>query len=1083
MNGWSDLGTPSPHEGSFCLRKATASRFATGDSLVLQPKVRQGGKYMARVFGFDIGTTSIGFAAIDFDPEQSTGRILRLGVRIFPEARDPDGTPLNQTRRAKRMVRRQLRRRKERRRDLNTALAEAGMLPAYGDQAAWCKAMLDDPYKLRKRGLTEKLSLSEFGRALYHLAKRRHFKGRDLEDAAASSLEEKPDEKAAKSGREATLAALKSHNQMLGAWLADQPVGTRKRGHHATRDVVEMEFQRLWDVQAGFHTVLTNAALRDGIARSIFAQRPVFWRLNTLGECPLEPGAALCPKGAWVSQQRRMLEKLNNLAIAGGNNRFLDAQERVAILAKLQTQASMGWGSVRKALDPVFKQRGESARSIRFNLEIGGEKTLLGNRLEQKLADIFGAGWSDHPAKDRLRSEIATLLWQSDYGKIAEQRVVILPESERQKRRGALKNRLIDEFALSSETAAALTSLTLPTGWEPYSTVALERILPKLEQGIRFGDLINGREPEYQAWRDSTFPNRSQPTGEVKDKLPSPTDKDESRRIARLRNPTVIRVQNELRKVVNNLISLFGKPDLIRIELARAVGKSKRERDEMKVELRKQEKRRNDARKDLQSKGIAEPSHKDIEKWLLWKESQERCLYTDDSISFDALFRDNRFQVEHIWPRSISLDDSFRNKTLCRIDVNIAKGNKTPFQYFAGQPDEWDRIKDRLDKLIEAKTMRPGKVKHFLAETIPDDFVARQMVDTGYAARQAMAQLRRLWPDVGPEAPVTVQAVSGRVTAQLRKRWGLNNILSKDGEKTRADHRHHAIDALTVACAHGGYAQQLAIYFKADREGRSPNLPEPWQNIRRDAEATIADIIVSHRVRKKVSGSLHKETIYGDTGQHDAASGSYRLFVTRKNLSTMTKSEIFSDDPEVGIVDPVVRRIVQEWVIGHGGDPKKAFDSYPRISKNGPEIRKARLTVKQQLALMAPVSTGYADLGSNHHIAIYRKKDGKVVSEVVSLFEAMRRLARREPVVRRARDDDGEFLMSLSPGDTIYFGDGEKKGYWVVQGVWASGQIVLWSMLDATGDTVFRPNPTSILKGGAIKVSVDPIGRIYPSRD
>ena len=71
---------------------------------------------MALVFGLDIGTTSIGFAVADHDHNGAMGEILRLGVRIFPEARDPKGAPLNQERRAARMRRRQLRRRRERRR-------------------------------------------------------------------------------------------------------------------------------------------------------------------------------------------------------------------------------------------------------------------------------------------------------------------------------------------------------------------------------------------------------------------------------------------------------------------------------------------------------------------------------------------------------------------------------------------------------------------------------------------------------------------------------------------------------------------------------------------------------------------------------------------------------------------------------------------------------------------------------------------------------------------------------------------------------------------------------------------------------
>jgi CRISPR-associated endonuclease Csn1 len=71
--------------------------------------------------------------------------------------------------------------------------------------------------------------------------------------------------------------------------------------------------------------------------------------------------------------------------------------------------------------------------------------------------------------------------------------------------------------------------------------------------------------------------------------LPSPTKKypKETKRIASLRNPTVVRVQNELRKVVNNLLSVYSRPDLIRVELARQVGKSKREREEIQAGRRR----------------------------------------------------------------------------------------------------------------------------------------------------------------------------------------------------------------------------------------------------------------------------------------------------------------------------------------------------------------------------------------------------------------------------------------------------------------------------------------------------------------
>lgn len=107
------------------------------------------------VFGFDIGTTSIGSAVVRMDSTAGTGDIIHLGVRIFPEARDPDGIPLNQERRKRRMMRRQLRRRRTRRRDLNQFLREAGLLPDFSKAAGseWAQAthsrMLGSLNKLR----------------------------------------------------------------------------------------------------------------------------------------------------------------------------------------------------------------------------------------------------------------------------------------------------------------------------------------------------------------------------------------------------------------------------------------------------------------------------------------------------------------------------------------------------------------------------------------------------------------------------------------------------------------------------------------------------------------------------------------------------------------------------------------------------------------------------------------------------------------------------------------------------------------------------------------------------------------------
>ncbi|MFN3370900.1 MAG: type II CRISPR RNA-guided endonuclease Cas9 [Sphingomonadaceae bacterium] len=1040
------------------------------------------------VFGFDIGTTSIGWAVVRMDSASGAGEILRMGIRIFPEARDPDGIPLNQERRRRRMMRRQLRRRRTRRHDLNMLLSEAGLLPPFSKEkgSSWAAAMAQDPWGIRKRALSEPLAPHDLGRALYHLAQRRHFRGRDLEvslEEAGESDEQSAEEKKAASQRDKDRAALNASGQTLGAFLARIPDrDERRRGHHFAREDVVAEFRAILEAQRPHHPRLADPAFAACLEQTIFDQKPVFWRKATLGACRFMPNADLAASASWIAQERRMLEKLNNLRIEEGNGRPLDDQERAAILALLRKQDSVSWSGIHRHLK-LYWRRNDMPEKPSFNLQRGGEKGLVGNRLENRLAAIMGDRWEAEPAlRDRLRREIHARLYKADYGEIGG-RIVIRREAERRVERQKARDALKADFALTDEQADRLASLTFAPGWEPFSVQALEAFLPRLQQGAVFSTLLHG--PEEEEWRATTFPNRVQPTGSWVNRLPTPgNSREEIERQKAIRNPTVLRVQNELRKVVNNLIDVFGRPDRIRVEVAREVGKSARERAEELKRNRDRERVRKEAIADLQSKGIAEPARADIEKWLLWQECNRQCPYTGQMIDFAALFDHGEFQVEHIWPRWRSLDDSFANKTLCHRDFNQRKSNRTPFEVFEHDAGEWEAALTR----VRAFAGPPGRVaikaRRFAATEIPADFAARQLTDTGYAARQAVGFLKMLFPDLGQEGEVRVATLSGRVTAELRRRWGLNNILSDDGEKTRADHRHHAIDALVAALAHPGYTQRLANWFQQKDDPLRPAPPAldpPFADIRTQAEQKVADIVVSHRVRRKVSGPLHKDTTYGDAGPAEGTGGiAYRWFVTRKPVEALTRSLLADDE---AWPDAHVRERVRAWVEAHGGDPKKAFvNGYPTVSDGGAPIRKVRIRVKQQAKLMAKLRNGYADLGNNHHAAVFRHPDGRVETEIVSLFEAADRLRRRQPVVRKELDG-APLVMSLAQGDALQFPDGKLAGLWIVQGVWASGQIVLWRAEDARGGSVFRPTAASILKSGGRKVAVDPIGRIHPARD
>ena len=92
-----------------------------------------------------------------------------------------------------------------------------------------------------------------------------------------------------------------------------------------------------------------------------------------------------------------------------------------------------------------------------------------------------------------------------------------------------------------------------------------------------------------------------------------------------------------LRKVTNNLLGLYGKPDKVKVELLRDLKMSSAGRRDYQTRIKKQENERKKAKEDLELNGILDPDRKTIEKWLLWKESGKECIYTEKPIGFEAL--------------------------------------------------------------------------------------------------------------------------------------------------------------------------------------------------------------------------------------------------------------------------------------------------------------------------------------------------------------------------------------------------------------------------------------------------------------
>lgn len=852
----------------------------------------------------------------------------------------------------------------------------------------------------------------------------------------------------------------------LGQYLHQPSDKAPPRRRYLGRDMVTAEFDRLWAAQALYHTAMTEE-LRSQLWSAAFYRRPIYWRLDTLGRCRFVPGSPLCGTGSWIGQQSIMLEKLNSLRLAGGNARELDESERAKALELFSTQRSVTFGGLRKALR---LRKGQT-----FNFEVGGRDKLPGNATEAALIKIFGPAWDTmrDALKDRIRREIYDRVRDVYYARKGEHRIEIRTPEEVAVRRTALIATLQSDYELSDTIAEALADISLPGGWRRVSVGAVEAMLPWLEAGETYSRAVE------EAFGVS---HSAEPAAEMSlAKLPSrPEDMPD------IRNPTVNRALNEVRKVVNNLLAHYGRPALIRVELARDLRLPKRDREAVDRKNQERNRERKKAAERLEECGIRDPDRTTVEKYLLWKETQETCPYTGKKIGFDQVFRTGEYEVEHIVPRSRPpFDNSFANKTLCEKQINIEKGDRTPFGYYRNRPEEWAKVKIIAQNVL--KNANPAKYARFVREDLPDaDALAeRQLRDTAYIAVATRDFLKQL--DGRPNPALQVETSNGRVTAQLRDLWGLNRILGDTGEKNRADHRHHAIDAAAVAMATPAIVKRLSDHYKMERRAARDDFPAPWPGFHHGVKQAASGVVVSHRTRRKVSGALHKQTNYGDTLDNIVTKGiTYRLFVTRKPLDeTITQSQIAM------IRDDTVRKIVEDHIASHGATIKKAFPPYPKLpdGKGGwREIRKVRILIKQQMDLMVPLNSrtrAYADQGDNHHVEIFRSRDGTVRQETVSLFEAARRLSAGQMVIRRQSDQGDRLVMSLGPGDMLEFpGIGDQPpSYRVVTSVWAAGPIVLEDHTTADGTVWKRPSGASVLKAGARKVSVDPIGRVRPAND
>ncbi|MCC7087107.1 MAG: type II CRISPR RNA-guided endonuclease Cas9 [Pirellulales bacterium] len=1045
-----------------------------------------------RILALDTGPTAIGGALIDIE----RNAIRSCLVRVFPEGVDRDQQggeqSKSQSRRDARGMRRQIRRRALRKRLIRRELQNIGLLPK--DSAELTKLFADkrsNPYDLRAVALQRRLEEPELGRVFYHLVTRRGFLSNRKTDKARDTqgmLQEIGELNTTLAKRGEVLGHYLSqlHTQFDHRTSRDQD---RVRHRHTQRSMYEAEFDAIWKKQREFYPDLLTDSLKYGVVGKqefptvpksrrdgltplqlygvyglIFFQRKMYWPKSVIGQCDLtdecEPEKRCkrkrCHRADRASQEFRILQEVNNLKVLDSRGeRWLDDEERQKIFNALMATKMQTFDALRKKLSFLD--------DMTFNLERGGRNKLKGHETDAAMSSNKGVGkrWRKLPddAKDRI-VDICVYETQEDIA----------------------LHKLVDECGLTPEEAERASRLNLPDGYMNFCREAIQRLVPHLRRGLH----LMADDARNSALHAAGYLRPDQRAINVQEFLPPPPD---------LPNPIVRQAVIEVRKVVNAVIREYGKPDAIHIELAREAKKSAEERREIRLDNLMRERRREQFAERLADEYGIKPTRANINRYVLWDEQGGDCIYCGEKISQVQLFSGD-VDVDHILPRWRSLDDSMTNKVICHRRCNNEKKDRTA--------REWLETTDRprYEKMLQIARRLDYRKRQKLQQLDIDldDFVQRQLRDTTYIARCVKEYLECLGlPVVCPR---------GGMTKDLRHWWGLNNILDPEklGRKNRADHRHHAIDAIVVALTDHSRLHALA-------NSRGDNMPPPWPGFLNDARMAVLGINVSHRAQRKTSGALHEATIYGPTQKIDEnvsdgetqprpwAKGwveDRKTFVRRKEVTKIKNAKHLEK-----VRDAAIRESLEEHLRKLGVDPygSKQYptdsfkgDNRPHM-ESGVPIKRVRMLEESETfrRVSNRRKTQFVKPGNNHHIIYWAEGEGeneKWSAEVIPMWDAANRVRMgRQPIDRRPPKGK-RFVISLSNGEMFQLiGEKDQVLLCVVRKMDQRSKRVYYKLHTDARETeeVDKDNlylsPKQMQLRGAKKVTVDPLGEIRWAND
>ncbi len=996
----------------------------------------------------DLGSTSLGWSMLRLSPQNEPCAVIKAGVRIFSDGRNPkDGSSLAVSRREARAMRRRRDRLLKRKARMMKTLLVHGFFPQ--DESARKALELLEPLALRAKGLGQALHPAEFARALFHINQRRGFKSNRKTDKKEN------DSSALKTAIGQLREAMQTTGcRTVGEWLFARhqnglPIRARYRENRITRDdgknkveksydlyidraMIEAEFDALWAKQAELNPMQFHEAARAELKDCLLHQRPL--KPVKPGRCTLMPEEERAPLALPSQQSFRIYQEVNNLRLIreGLTEEPLTKAQRDQIVQALESKSKVTFAQIKKLL----------GLSGQFNLEDDKRTELKGNASSATLGknEHFGAAWADMDTAQQDRT-VMQLLTEENEAKLIQW--------------------LQTHTGVDEITAERIANAALPEGYGSLSSKALDKILPALQR-----EVITYDKAVIAAGFDHHSHISHAATGEILPTLPyygeylqrhvgfgsgKPEDSPE-KRYGKIANPTVHIGLNQVRTVVNALIKRYGHPNEVIVEVARDLKQSQEQRKE--EQKRQADNQRRNERMREQIAGLLNTSPErvrttDLHKMILWEElnrdnaADRRCPYSGVQISAAMLFSD-QVEVEHILPFSQTLDDSLNNKTVAMRQANRIKGNRTPWQAkddFAAQGWATADMLDRAEQMPKNKRYRFGENGY--AQWLREDkgFLARALNDTRHLSRVAKEYLSLICPQ-------NTRAIPGQMTAMLRAKFGLNDILGLNGEKNRNDHRHHAVDACVIAVTDQGMLQRFAKASASAREKQLNKLvddmPLPWASYREQVRRAVNHIWVSHKPDHGHEGAMHNDTAYGLLGNGQVH--------TRKTIDGARTREI----KNLKVIEMTSAKATERHGVLPNGEPRpyKGYDG-----------------------------------NSNYCIEIVCNEKGKWEGEVVSTFEAYQ-LVRKHGIQRLRHPglsaSGRPLVMRLLRNDTIRLVHDNTLRTLRVCKMTAEGQLALADVSQANVDARTRTKEISYVfktagslqKSLGRKVVINPVGEI-----